>query len=552
MPLLHHDADLLRQRRAAPRARVHDHRRRRARALPPPARRRHALPDRHRRARPEDRAHAPSAAKVTPRQLRRQDRRRLPRDLERARASPTTTSSAPPTPITKRRCRRCGARWRNAATSTWASTRAGTASAASASTPRRSCYRGEPVPDPQAAGRARQGEVVLLPAVGVHQAAARALRDAPRVHPADQPRATRCWPSSRRGCAICRSRAPPSPGASRCRIDPGHIVYVWIDALVQLLLGHPARRRGQAVLGRPVVADRAPDRQGDLALPRRLLAGVPHGRGLRLPTTDRSRTAGGPSTARRCRRRCGNVVDPLKLGQRRRRRRLPLLPAARGPARRRRRLHPRAAHRPLQRRAGQRSRQPVQPHARHGAQVRADARVGQRSVRRRRGDGSVRQGDGRLSAVQGAGSAVGAGARGQRLHRPEGAVEAGVAARRDPRQRARAVPRLVAPARTVHARAGAGAARAARRRRAERLAGVAARTASRPRRRRRCSRASTTTAKRSCSSAGGRTGRRRRRRPPSRSAPTGASASRSSARSTCASPAWSRPSRCRRRRSCSS
>ena len=55
-PVLRHDADLLRQRRAAHRARLHHHPRRRAGALPPPARRRRLLPDRHRRARPEGRA----------------------------------------------------------------------------------------------------------------------------------------------------------------------------------------------------------------------------------------------------------------------------------------------------------------------------------------------------------------------------------------------------------------------------------------------------------------------------------------------------------------
>ena len=55
-PLLHHDADLLHQRRAAPRPRLHDDGGRRDRARAPAAGRRRVLPDRHRRARPEGRA----------------------------------------------------------------------------------------------------------------------------------------------------------------------------------------------------------------------------------------------------------------------------------------------------------------------------------------------------------------------------------------------------------------------------------------------------------------------------------------------------------------
>ena len=51
--LLHHDADLLRQRRAARRARVHDGQRRRPGALAPADRRRDQVPHRDRRARPK-------------------------------------------------------------------------------------------------------------------------------------------------------------------------------------------------------------------------------------------------------------------------------------------------------------------------------------------------------------------------------------------------------------------------------------------------------------------------------------------------------------------
>ena len=55
-PLLHHHADLLHQRRAAPRARLHDDGGGCRGAGAPADGRRRVLPDRHRRARPEGRA----------------------------------------------------------------------------------------------------------------------------------------------------------------------------------------------------------------------------------------------------------------------------------------------------------------------------------------------------------------------------------------------------------------------------------------------------------------------------------------------------------------
>ena len=82
--LLHHDADLLRQRRPAPRPRVHDDRRRRARAVSPDARRRHAVSDRHRRARPEGRG-GREQARADAAAARRSGRAALRRDVEGAR-----------------------------------------------------------------------------------------------------------------------------------------------------------------------------------------------------------------------------------------------------------------------------------------------------------------------------------------------------------------------------------------------------------------------------------------------------------------------------------
>ena len=83
-PLLRDDADLLRERRAAHRARVHDGRRRRARPLAPPARRRRRLPHRHRRARPQD----PAGRRGAGRRARRSgptDAASVPRRVEAAR-----------------------------------------------------------------------------------------------------------------------------------------------------------------------------------------------------------------------------------------------------------------------------------------------------------------------------------------------------------------------------------------------------------------------------------------------------------------------------------
>ena len=99
-PVLRHHADLLRQRRAPHRPRLHDGHRRRPGPLAPPARRRRLLPHRHRRARAQgaagrrgQRPHAEEQADRTSGASARPG----PRST-----SPTTTSSAPPSPATTR------------------------------------------------------------------------------------------------------------------------------------------------------------------------------------------------------------------------------------------------------------------------------------------------------------------------------------------------------------------------------------------------------------------------------------------------------------------
>ena len=67
-------------------------------------------------------------------------------------------------------------------------------------------------------------------------------------------------------------------GGSRFPGHPGHVVYVWLDALANYItaLGFGRRTtRSTAVLGGPGGPARPPHRQGHPALPRRLLAGVP-------------------------------------------------------------------------------------------------------------------------------------------------------------------------------------------------------------------------------------------------------------------------------------
>ena len=124
--VLHHHADLLRQRAAAHRAHLHHRGVRCHRAAQAHARHRHLLPYRHRRARAEDRA-------------LRERRRLLAEGVCRRRRPPssapsgtgwtsaTTISSAPPIPATCAASRRCSSSCRSAASSTKASTAANTA-----------------------------------------------------------------------------------------------------------------------------------------------------------------------------------------------------------------------------------------------------------------------------------------------------------------------------------------------------------------------------------------------------------------------------------------
>ena len=78
---------------------------RRAHPLAPALRRRRLLPHRHRRARPQGPAGGRGAGASRPQELGRSDERAVPRRVGRCSTSRTTTSSAPPSPATTRRCR---------------------------------------------------------------------------------------------------------------------------------------------------------------------------------------------------------------------------------------------------------------------------------------------------------------------------------------------------------------------------------------------------------------------------------------------------------------
>ena len=148
--------------------------------------------------------------------------------------------------------------------------------------------RPEGLQDPPHAGRAGEGEELLLPAVEV-RADGCSTGTRRRRRPCSPSRAaTRCARSSKAACAISRSRGRRSRSAWGIPVpgDPEHTIFVWIDALTNYLtvLGGPdavARGTGKArVLG----GVEPHDRQGHPSLPRRLLAGDADGaRACRRP-----------------------------------------------------------------------------------------------------------------------------------------------------------------------------------------------------------------------------------------------------------------------------
>ena len=221
------------------------------------------------------------------------------------------------------------------------------------------------------------------------------------------------------------SRSPTTiPGAE------GHTAYVWADALLNYLsaIGWPERTL-LAVVAR-ARRRRRRSRVGASGRVRAARRPGPAGRGLgghrsqpqstnafHLIGKDISRfhcilwpalllAAGVPlprqvyihgfiyARGERLSKSLGNVFDPVETAQQFGRRRAALLPDRRDPDRARRRLHGRAVRRALQHAPRERSRQPREPHAHHGAQVlrrRGAERVGSGFARRRAGLGGARR-----------------------------------------------------------------------------------------------------------------------------------------------------------------
>ena len=305
--VLRHDADLLRQRRPAHRPRLHDGRRRRAHPLAPPARRGRLVPHRHRRARPEGHAHAPRRNGVDPAGVDRPAGRGRPgsrcwRPRHRQRRLHPHHRAAPHASGCRSSCRRSTTRAR--------STRAsyegpycvgceefklpaelrrrrgrvrGPASSARSTAARSRCSRRRTT---SSGCREYADQLLELYEAqpGLRAARERAQRGRRR--------------SSSRACRTCRSRARPSTGASRSRGTPTHVLYVWIDALLNYATavgyGTDPEQFDAALAGR-----RPPGRQGHPAVPRGDLAGDADGRRACRCRARSSRTAGCWSAARR-------------------------------------------------------------------------------------------------------------------------------------------------------------------------------------------------------------------------------------------------------------
>ena len=163
--------------------------------------------------------------------------------------------------------------------------------------------------------------------------------------------------------------------------DPGHVVYVWVDALSNYITALGYGSDDDHLFQEVLAGGRASGGQGDRALPHHLLA-------------DHAPRAGAAAAQAGVRPRLAAVrqrQDVQIQGQRGlprphrralRRGRAALLPDARNALRRGRQLHQRGHAHPHQRRSGQRPGQPFEPHGGDDREV-----LRRRSARPRRGGG---------------------------------------------------------------------------------------------------------------------------------------------------------------------
>ena len=201
--LLRHDPDLLRQRGAAPRPRLHDDRGRCDGAPPPPAGRGGVLPDRAptSTASPSPTPRTRSAS--SPRSSRTATRS-ASRRSRRSSARATTSSSARPTrehEAVVQRGALAGARQRLRLRG---HLRGLVLPALRRLQGRQRDRRGQPLPDPPHRADARAGGQLLLQAVRLPGAARAPVRGAPGFRRAPHALTTRRSRSSAPGCATCR------------------------------------------------------------------------------------------------------------------------------------------------------------------------------------------------------------------------------------------------------------------------------------------------------------------------------------------------------------
>ncbi len=247
----------------------------------------------------------------------------------------------------------------------------------------RNAARQRPLPGLRRGGRSRQRGELLLQAVALRKAAARAVRTRPRLRHARHP--------PQRSALVRESRPEGSErqphvvqvGRARARRSQARDVRLVRRAHELHHRGGISGRHGNV---RQVLAcRRAPDGEGDRPFPRRVLARVPDGRGSaaseahrrpRLVADERRQDV---EVAWQC--RAAAVVHEGV-----RRRRLPIFLPARDDARPRRQLQRRGVSDALQRRSRQRPRQSGEPRDDHGASVLRRGRA--RGEHGRRGSGA--------------------------------------------------------------------------------------------------------------------------------------------------------------------
>ena len=216
------------------------------------------------------------------------------------------------------RRRSCGARSRRAATSTSATTRAGTASAARPSTPRRTCSPGNVCPHAQEAGRAHQGVELLLPAERLPGHAARVLRAAPRLRAARGPLQRGEELRARRAARPVASRAPrfswgvPVPERPQARdvrvVRRAHQLHERARRPCEPRATAPLYDRFWPPAARSCTSSARTSCASTRCTGRRSCSARASSRRRRS-----SRTAGSRSTARRCRSRSATSLAPEPL-----------------------------------------------------------------------------------------------------------------------------------------------------------------------------------------------------------------------------------------------